>query len=232
MEVLKFDDTDNSLYPYVLEFKYPNLENLDNILDDLVSQIPEYVKIKGSNDLLEVAYADFDKRISPFNEELYLWLNQCLAESAEFFFPYKPVKLSICDGWLTRSKSLKSSEWHYHSASVTTGIVYFSTNKSNTHLRALPNNFPVLEPYLRNKAEEYAKHMIIPSEKGKLVIFDSSIFHMAKVYNVADFRYTYAFNSYPTNIVSNGSTSFLEYHVKDIKARYLEYKSSILNKTL
>ena len=54
MKVLKFDNTENSLYPYVLEFNFPDIENLDNILNDLVSQIPDYVRIRGKSDYLEV----------------------------------------------------------------------------------------------------------------------------------------------------------------------------------
>lgn len=222
MDLIDFDNTGK-----LTKFNYPDLVELDKITEDLVSQI-SYWKIArpmDTNSGFEAGVINDKLQIPSYNEKLYVWINQCLMAASEFYFPKKNVELSICDSWMTRSTSGGTASSHSHQLSLLTGILYLTDNNSQTVFEVVPNEIDYLKQTLGDSDFENIK---IPSEKGKLIIYPSRLNHRVRVMpGQTNLRYTYIFNTYSTGIIGNLQSSYLEYHVKDIKQRYEEGVSKL-----
>ncbi len=222
MKIIEYDVTANK----ILQFDFPNLNKLDQITEDLVSQIT-YWDVARENHIngFESGWAVFDNKISPFNQEIYEWINQCLSEASKFYFPGRELQFAISDSWMTRSSYLQNASEHNHQNSLLSGILYLTDSSAETIFEGPP----------READYEYFRQMVgltpidayrisVKSEKGKLIIFPSRLNHrVSAVKDKTKLRYTYIINAFPTGILSSHHSTFLEYHVHDIRDRYLKH---------
>ena len=219
MKTIEFDNTGN-----ILEFHFPDLNELDTITKDLIGQVPNW-HIARENDInaFEIGMVNKDLRIPPYNEKLFNWLNTCIAEAVNYYFWGKQIDFAICDAWLTKGTSLKTVTAHYHQNSVLSGILYLTDNNSYTAFEIKPRELEHVKQIISIEDADI-RHIKIPSQRGKLILYPSRLLHRVKVFNhQKNVRHTYVFNSFPTGCVSNNSSAMLEYKVQNIKEKYLEY---------
>ncbi|NBP00399.1 MAG: hypothetical protein EBU90_09800 [Proteobacteria bacterium] len=218
MNFIEFDSTSK-----MVEFNFPDLEELDSITDNLVKQVRFWRTARpgDTNSGFEVGFTDDDVNVPSYDETLYNWLNECLAKAGNFYFPNRKLQFAICDSWLTRSTSNYTASTHSHSCSHLTGIFYLTDNNSQTVFEILPQEVDLNVQTLGHGDYELVK---VPSVKGKLIIYPSRLKHRVRVLPAQkNTRYTYIFNAHATGVISSTKSSYLEYTVKDIKARYLEH---------
>jgi len=214
---IEFDKTSN-----LLEFTFPDLNDLDNITNELVQQVTMWLTARpeDKNGEFEIGIIDKKYHIPSYNEKLFVWLNQCLQTAGNFYFPRKSeLKFAICDSWMTRSMSASTASSHSHQHSHLTGILYLTDNTSQTIFEIIPREIDFYSESI-GFTSDYEK-IAVPSVKGKLVIYPSRLRHRVRVLpGQKNIRYTYIFNSYATGVISSLSSSYLEYNVKDIKQRF------------
>lgn len=222
MNKINLDSTEN-----ILEFHYPDQSELDSILKNLLS-ITNYWWVGRGDEInaFEIGVVSNEGNISPYDPRLYNWLMNCLDQAANYYYADRIKQLAISEAWMTRSKSMTSASSHSHQRSYISGILYLTDSNSYTTFESIPREVEHLENSFGIEDKESAKLHKVKSEKGKLLLFPSRIKHSVKVLSgQKDYRYTYIINTYPTGIISDYKTTYLEYYVKDIKDRYTDYVS-------
>lgn len=222
MNQISFDSSQN-----ILEFTYPDLAELDSITENLLS-ITKHWWVGRGNEVnpFEIGIVNREFTVSPYHPKLYEWINQCLKKAVANLYNGKSLEFAISEAWLTRSRSLTTASSHMHQCSYISGILYLTDTNSYTIFETISAELDYFSHTIGINDNLDVKTVKVKSEKGKLLLFPSRLKHKVKILNgVKDYRYTYIINTHPTGIISSDPTVYLEYNVKDIKDRYLEYVS-------
>lgn len=150
-----------------------------------------------------------------YHEELFIEIQKCVDMVAEKHFTN--TKFAICDSWLTRSSFGQRSKQHCHAFSIFSGLLYMTDQEKAETIFYLPDPFYSKHGTLWKPLMKQQPYMFtVKPVKGKLIIWDSSIEH--KIGRMADKnkRYTLAFNTFPTGLISKGLTAQLKLNVVDV----------------
>ena len=149
-----------------------------------------------------------DDRYSSFTN----WLEDCI-ETVRSEQNYECEKLSITQMWGSIGGYNSWHQTHTHNYSIISGVFYVTDSNAKTWF-SVPsiwerlNLHPTFEsmPVTRhNTTDPISK---IPSEKGKLIIFPSSLTHSVDEHMDPDnYRYTMSFNTFPSGDVGDFSAA-------------------------
>lgn len=140
-----------------------------------------------------------------YNDKLFDWFDQCVDQVCKIYFQ-PGVSLPITSCWANKSSKLEKHHTHQHSNSVISGIFYLTTHNKAETVFYYKNPFSELgnTDLLRTcknidmKFEDHPTTLIgkIKPEKGKLILFPSSLVHGTRP-NLDPYpRYTVAFNTF------------------------------------
>jgi hypothetical protein len=145
-----------------------------------------------------------------YDKELYDWLYSCLSLVYKNHFPQ--YDFVINDLWPVKSLFGQTSNFHYHSLSIFSGLLYLQDCKTATQYK--------FDDVFGNKWADFLTTEIKQityksnSEKGKLIIWPSHIRHSIAMNKEKEPRYTISFNSFFTGVMSTTATSLLTLNTK------------------
>lgn len=150
-----------------------------------------------------------------YHEELFIEIQKCVDMVAEKHFTN--TKFAICDSWLTRSSFGQRCEQHCHAYSIFSGLLYMTDQEKAETIFSLPDPFySRLETLFRPSMKQQPYMFTVKPVKGKLIIWDSSIEHKIGRMAEKNKRYTLAFNTWPTGLISKHLTAQLKLNVVDV----------------
>ena len=144
-----------------------------------------------------------DERFKPFTN----WLEECI-ELVRSEQNYECEKLSITQMWGSIGGYKSWHQTHTHNYSIISGVFYLTNSNARTWFSVpsiwerLNHSMPVTR---HNTTEPISK---ITSEKGKLIIFPSSLTHSVDEHmDPENNRYTMSFNTFPSGEVGDFSAA-------------------------
>lgn len=150
-----------------------------------------------------------------YHKELFAEIQKCIDQIGEKHF--KDTRFSICDSWLTRSHFGQKSGEHHHAYSIFSGLLYMTDQeRSETKFLLSDPFYKQYESLFNGTVKDQSYTYDIKPEKGKLIIWDSSIKHKIGTVSEKNTRYTLAFNTWPTGIISHMPTRKLMSNVVDV----------------
>jgi uncharacterized protein (TIGR02466 family) len=159
----------------------------------------------------KIGYVDAGDNLvtSFYHEQLYSWLTACVNQVANQHFT-KEIRLAISDIWAVKTNFLETSEFHTHTLSLFSGILYLSDcPKSHTIFNFEDNFFNLHYSFFGNCLKNYKLEYKSPCKKGRLIIFPSQIKHKISPHKHRDTRYTISFNSFLSGKISSYATKIL-----------------------
>ncbi len=149
-----------------------------------------------------------DERYKPFTD----WLEECI-EKVRSEQNYECEKLSITQMWGSMGGYKSWHQTHGHSYSIVSGVFYVTDSNARTwfsepsmweRLKTNPS-YDTMPVSRKNITDPISK---ITSEKGKLIIFPSSLLHSVDEHLDKDnLRYTMSFNTFPSGEVGHFSSA-------------------------
>lgn len=153
-----------------------------------------------------IGYMDNDAKTHFYDEELFDWFASCLNEVSDKFLNQK--KLDIVDAWLTKAPFGYQSQEHLHVNSILSGCFYFQDmEKAPILFRYMPLIFEKLHLFYASERNMETKK--ISPAKGKLIIFPSWLLHSISMNRAMEVRYSLAFNTFFTDVLSSNPSSKL-----------------------
>lgn len=153
-------------------------------------------------------YADY------YHKELFEWFDQCITQVAKLYY-YDTLSFPIVDCWANKYTSLNKLNRHNHSNSTICGCYYITDHDTGNTIFEHHNpwnffssgsNFNLQINKNMNPLEGEIKPIA-----GTLILFPSNLYHRMKVFkDTKKTRYTVAFNTFPSGIVSDLKTKKLE----------------------
>ena len=115
-------------------------------------------------------------------------------------------KFKITTSWFTKSEKNQSSNYHNHSNSMFSGILYLQTdeNSGNISFQNFNDHRYKLNPLKYNiyNSVEYS----FKPEDGLLILFPSEVYHKILKNNSNIIRHSLAFNLIPIGEIGNGDS--------------------------
>jgi len=201
------DLVDKSLeYFLSLDFK-----SLNSVKDTNSSEILESTGITTKNGHTVTSF---------YHKELFNELEKCIDQVAEKHF--KNQKFAICDSWLTRSKFGQRGISHWHAWSVFSGLLYMTDQEKSHTIFSLEDPFfeKYKNPFGTISLNKIPYDFSIKPVKGKLIIWDSSLFHQIGPVVEKNTRYTLAFNTWMTGNISSDRSANLISNVVDVAQQH------------
>jgi uncharacterized protein (TIGR02466 family) len=140
-----------------------------------------------------------------YNEKLFDWFDQCIDQVCKIYFQNE-ISLPITSCWVNKSSKLEKHHTHQHSNAVISGIFYLTTHEKAETIFYYKNPFFELgitdvlhaAKNIDIKFEDHPTTIIgkIKPEKGKLILFPSSLVHGTRPNLDSYPRYTVAFNTF------------------------------------
>jgi len=149
-----------------------------------------------------------DERYNPFT----IWLEDCI-ETVRSEQNYECEKLSITQMWGSIGGYKSWHQTHSHNYSIISGVFYLTNSNARTWF-SVPSIWERLNTNSTYESMPVTRHNLtdpiskIPSEKGKLIIFPSSLTHSVDEHMDPDNdRYTMSFNTFPSGEVGDFSAA-------------------------
>jgi uncharacterized protein (TIGR02466 family) len=140
-----------------------------------------------------------------YNKNLFDWFDQCIDQVCKIYFN-DAISLPIVACWVNKSSKLEKHHTHLHSNSVISGIFYLTTHDKAETMFYYKNPFFELGKTdllrtVKNIGLELFDHPTtitgkIRPEKGKLILFPSSLVHGTRPNFDPYPRYTVSFNTF------------------------------------
>lgn len=213
----------------IFEFKNKELvaEVHDQILNSKINYQPNAPAGENAANYSCNGYIDLgSKNLAIFyNKNLYNWLNSCIKEVSDIYFPRG--RLQICDLWVVKTTFGQISPLHHHKISVFSGIYYITEQTSSETIFHFEDPvYKYFEPYY-GRGIRPRKYMYKSSpESGKLLIWPSYLSHSVNIHKEKNTRYSIAFNTMITGTVGEVRTGYCDLNVvpPDNNLNIIKYK--------
>ena len=149
----------------------------------------------------KAGYLDKEGNTSYYNQNLFKWVEECFNAVSNIKYG---CGLKIVDSWLTRTEFLEASRMHSHSPSILSGVLYFD--------ECSPIEFchrDMFYDHINFFSDPKIVTTKIYPKKGDLIIFPSFIDHRITTNKNKNRRYSLAFNTFFTGLISNSKTARL-----------------------
>ena len=146
-----------------------------------------------------------------YQPELSEWFHNCIDKVKQIHYA-GDFKLEITSCWVNKNNRMMKSPLHYHYNSIVSGVLYFSNEQTSPLVFSLPNPYAFAENQrVLNLSSKYSnlRYEIFP-KRGMLVIFPSSIMHETATHRENHLRYSIAFNTFMSGLVSDNPTTRLK----------------------
>jgi hypothetical protein len=182
--------------------------------EDLVNRVLEEVK--------QIDFGQNLQSVNYYNEELIDWFSKCISEVHEICNFSESLELKVSECWATKTRKLLPGNFHFHVNSILSGVMYLTEGSktkfrtSNPYFSAEDAGFMSLSKAFGGIKMKYAfpiEGNIVP-EKGKLIIFPSSIEHQITPHTGNFSRHSIAFNTFPSGVTCKDITGKLELDTK------------------
>jgi len=201
----KIDAINIPFYTFQAEF---------NLIKDIQYLISTLEFIPASDSTNGYVYPKF------YNDKLFDFFNQSINEVKKIYYKDE-IEFPIVDCWVNKYTTMNKLNEHNHPNSVICGL-YYVTDHSD-HGETI---FNTKNPWILHNSEgiNLTIHKDfkplsgqISAEEGKLVLFPASLYHFMKpISKLNKIRYTIAFNTFPTGLISNWRTSCLNIETKGL----------------
>lgn len=190
-------------------------------METLQLNLPIY-KFKCSESLLLEVESGFENQIwhqDPhnyntdqfFHHDLFSWFNECVRE-VQAKHMNQNFSLDIVSCWVNKNNKLMRSPRHAHINSVLSGVLYFSDEKTSPLVFQFPDPYVYMQQqnclFISDK-DPYIKTIFYP-ERGTCIIFPSSILHETLPHRDLKPRYSIAFNTFPSGLLTDNPTMKLD----------------------
>lgn len=146
-----------------------------------------------------------------YHTELFAWFNKCIRE-VQLQHMNQNFSLDIVTCWINKNNKLMRSPRHNHINSVLSGVLYFSDETTSPLVFQYPDPYVFMQHqnclYLTDK-DPYIRTVVYP-ERGSCIIFPSSIQHETLPHRDVKPRYSIAFNTFPSGLLTNNPTMKLD----------------------
>jgi len=139
-----------------------------------------------------------------YNSKLFEWFDQCIDQVSKIYF-LDEISLPIVTCWINKSSKLEKHHVHHHPNSILSGIFYLTTHTKaetlfyykNPYFEMGATNLILASKDLEKNFSERSTTILgkVAPEKGKLILFPSSIVHGTKPNTDSHARYTISFNT-------------------------------------
>jgi uncharacterized protein (TIGR02466 family) len=140
-----------------------------------------------------------------YHEKLFEWFDQCVDQVSKIYYKDE-ISLPIVSCWVNKSSKLEKHHIHLHSNAVISGIFYLTTHeKAETMFYYKNPFFEIGKTDLLRASKDIEKDLAdhpttltgkVRPEKGKLILFPSSLIHGTRPNLDSYARYTVAFNTF------------------------------------
>jgi uncharacterized protein (TIGR02466 family) len=140
-----------------------------------------------------------------YNARLFDWFDQCIDQVKQIYF-IDEISLPIITCWVNKSSKLERHHTHHHPNSILSGIFYLTTHdKAETVFYYKNPYFEIGATNLILASKDQEKDLVdrpttiigkIAPNKGKLILFPSSIVHGTRPNTDSQARYTLSFNTF------------------------------------
>jgi len=154
-----------------------------------------------------------------YEKDLFDEIQKCVDLVCDLHFT--DSKLVICDSWLTKVNFGQGTNLHYHSFSIFSGLLYFGNcNTSKTTFEIEDTFYKRYEILFEPKLKKQKVKLDYAPQKGKLLIWDSTILHKISTHKERDIRYSLAFNTWLSGQISDFATARLKSDAADIGSQF------------
>lgn len=140
-----------------------------------------------------------------YHDELFDWFDQCIEQIKKIYF-LDEISLPIVSSWINKSSKLERHHTHRHFSSIISGIFYLTSHDKaetvfyyeNPYFKMGKTDIFLASKYLKKSLEEQPFTITgkIKPEKGKLILFPSSMRHGTRP-NIDSYdRYSISFNTF------------------------------------
>lgn len=166
------------------------------------STTDEYSLPHGAVSIMNFATDDSFLHRSPIYKSLTDWFLDCV-NRVKSEYSYMCERLSITQMWGNKAMNGNYHHNHMHPFSILSGIYYVNNSQANTLFR-FTDHFNICQYPLHLSAQTREIIHKEPSEKGKLLIFPSQMYHSVdKHHSSVENRYTISFNTLPSGSVGD-----------------------------
>lgn len=161
-----------------------------------------------------------------FHHDLFAFFEDSIKQVKKNYY-YDNLEFPIVDCWVNEYTPLTRLKRHNHMNSVICGLFYLTN-----HEDILPTVFEYKNPWTDNDSYNTVSTLDIAKNKaslkvriypqaGTLVLFPGNLFHyMEAIKPIGPIhRYTVAFNTYPSGIISNFGTAKLQIFTETVRKR-------------
>lgn len=182
----------------------------DNSLVEEIKQVVEKLNYEAENDLT-------NGYVSPkfYNEKIFNFFNASINQVKNIYYK-NDIEFPIVDCWVNKYTTMNKLNKHNHRNSVICGLYYVTSHDdyAQTVFNARsPWNFMSIDGLnLTIHKEEFPTLSgKITATEGKLILFPANLYHyMNTISKNFTVRYTIAFNTFPSGIISDWKSSRLQ----------------------
>ena len=151
--------------------------------------------------------------ISFYDKEMFDHIQLCLDQVSSLYLNFN---VGICDSWVTRTKFGQIGSWHSHSHSIFSGLVYLTDHdECYTEFQIQDPLFSKITPWLSVDTVKNNNYIIkYKPQRGKMLIWPSTLFHRISMSRDKKTRYTFSFKSWVTGEVYKKLTGRLNVDIK------------------
>ena len=144
-------------------------------------------------------------------EELELKpLKKMILERFNFFknnvLKYTENEFKLTTSWITSTKKHFYSEYHNHSHSMYTGVLYFNQSPDQGGTSLINFEKQTFKPSVSEKNLYNSTEWIIDPKPWQIIFFPSEVYHKVMQNNNKKVRHTLAFNFYPIGYLGEGDS--------------------------
>jgi uncharacterized protein (TIGR02466 family) len=187
-------------------------ENLTNkVLSDI--ETSNWIENKNNNRSETDLYSDAN---------LLQWFESCLSEAKNELGLPKKLELDITSCWINKTTKLQTHHQHHHQNSFLSGLFYLSDGHIGGETEFFTENiwwknFAWFMPR-DNQMRRKISHRII-AQKGRLILFPSSLAHSVRALIDNSCRYTISFNTFFSGIVDSEAKNSTRLELKSKSIR-------------
>lgn len=160
-----------------------------------------------------------------FHKKLFDWFDICVEEIRKIYYT-DAAKLAIVAAWVNKTSKLQNINMHLHSNSLISGCFYLTTHNSAEIEFRMPDpwrsNYQTLMLQVDHALNPPPLTGTWKPQKGKLLIFPSTMVHRVKPLLQREDRYSVAFNTFPSGNIGEitNITAKLQISAKSVEEMF------------
>jgi uncharacterized protein (TIGR02466 family) len=140
-----------------------------------------------------------------YNANLFEWFDKCIDQVSKIYF-LNEISLPIISCWINKTSKLEKHHSHQHPNSILSGIFYLTTHSKAETVFYYKNPYYEMGANTLIRASKHLEKDLVDRhttimgkvapEKGKLILFPSSLIHGTRPNTDSHARYSISFNTF------------------------------------